>query len=117
LMMFAAAGQAVCMAVLAGTVSTGQPGPGIVAIVMLFLFSKSSPENDMDIANSMIDFFFAVGLLAIPWLCKSTPPSVSQPSPTNRVQYPPNMLPWPSVPVLPPLPQPPTGSSPSSSSR
>ncbi|RKL24607.1 hypothetical protein BFJ68_g607 [Fusarium oxysporum] len=41
LMMFAAAGQAVCMAVLAGTVSTGQPGP---------------------------DFFFAVGLLAIPWL-------------------------------------------------
>ncbi|KAG5744639.1 hypothetical protein H9Q70_012655 [Fusarium xylarioides] len=38
LMMFAAAGQAVCMAVLAGTVSTGQPGPGIVAIVMLFLF-------------------------------------------------------------------------------
>lgn len=39
-MMFAAAGQAVCMAVLAGTVSTGQPGPGIVAIVMLFLFSK-----------------------------------------------------------------------------
>lgn len=40
LMMFAAAGQAVCMAVLAGTVSTGQPGPGIVAIVMLFLFSK-----------------------------------------------------------------------------
>ncbi|KAG4279993.1 hypothetical protein FPRO06_11326 [Fusarium proliferatum] len=52
LMMFAAAGQAVCMAVLAGTVSTGQPGPGIVAIVMLFLFN----------------FFFAVGLLAIPWL-------------------------------------------------
>ncbi|KAJ0135775.1 hypothetical protein HZ326_21208 [Fusarium oxysporum f. sp. albedinis] len=55
LMMFAAAGQAVCMAVLAGTVSTGQPGPGIVAIVMLFLFN----------------FFFAVGLLAIPWLRKS----------------------------------------------
>ncbi|WZH50395.1 sugar transporter [Fusarium acuminatum] len=52
LMMFAAAGQAVCMAVLAGTVSTGQPGPGVVAIVMLFLFN----------------FFFAVGLLAIPWL-------------------------------------------------
>ncbi|KAM0201814.1 hypothetical protein ACHAPI_001867 [Fusarium lateritium] len=52
LMMFAAAGQAVCMAVLAGTVSTGRPGPGIVAIVMLFLFN----------------FFFAVGLLAIPWL-------------------------------------------------
>ncbi|ENH75036.1 Sugar transporter STL1 [Fusarium oxysporum f. sp. cubense race 1] len=52
LMMFAASGQAVCMAVLAGTVSTGKSGPGIVAIVMLFLFN----------------FFFAVGLLAIPWL-------------------------------------------------
>ncbi|KAF5022477.1 hypothetical protein F66182_5449 [Fusarium sp. NRRL 66182] len=52
LMMFAVTGQAVCMAVLAGTVSTGETGPGIVAIVMLFLFN----------------FFFAVGLLAIPWL-------------------------------------------------
>lgn len=84
-MMFAAAGQAVCMAVLAGTVSTGQPGPGIVAIVMLFLFSKSAPENEMNLANSMVDFFFAVGLLAIPWLCKSTLPSASQTSPTNKV--------------------------------
>ncbi|KAF4992566.1 hypothetical protein FDECE_13678 [Fusarium decemcellulare] len=52
LMLFAAAGQCACMAILAGTVSTGQAAPGIVAIVMLFLFN----------------FFFAVGLLAIPWL-------------------------------------------------
>lgn len=40
------------MAVLAGTVADGSKGAGIVAIVMLFLFN----------------FFFAVGLLAIPWL-------------------------------------------------
>ncbi|PKS06200.1 hypothetical protein jhhlp_007517 [Lomentospora prolificans] len=52
LMLFAAAGQCVCMAVLAGTVSNGSKGAGVVAIVMLFLFN----------------FFFAVGLLAIPWL-------------------------------------------------
>ncbi|RSL92304.1 hypothetical protein CEP52_013880 [Fusarium oligoseptatum] len=52
LMMFAAAGQCGCMAILAGTVSTGKSAPGIVAIVMLFMFN----------------FFFAVGLLAIPWL-------------------------------------------------
>jgi nitrate/nitrite transporter NarK len=52
LMLFAAAGQCVCMAVLAGTVSDGGRAAGIVAIIMLFLFN----------------FFFAVGLLAIPWL-------------------------------------------------
>ncbi|KAF2019169.1 MFS transporter [Aaosphaeria arxii CBS 175.79] len=52
LMLFACAGQAICMAVLAGTVSNGSHACGIVAIVMLFLFN----------------FFFAVGLLAIPWL-------------------------------------------------
>lgn len=42
------------MAILAGTVSSGTKAGGVVAIVMLFLFN----------------FFFAVGLLAIPWLCK-----------------------------------------------
>ncbi|KAF4976986.1 hypothetical protein FZEAL_6424 [Fusarium zealandicum] len=52
LMLFAAAGQCGCMAVLAGCVSDGRTAPGVVAIVMLFLFN----------------FFFAVGLLAIPWL-------------------------------------------------
>ncbi|KAG9254502.1 general substrate transporter [Emericellopsis atlantica] len=52
LMLFAAAGQCCCMAVLAGTVSDGGRATGIVAAVMLFLFN----------------FFFAVGLLAIPWL-------------------------------------------------
>ncbi|KAJ8114863.1 hypothetical protein OPT61_g3349 [Boeremia exigua] len=52
LMLFAASGQMTCMAVLAGTVANGSKGAGIVAIVMLFLFN----------------FFFAVGLLAIPWL-------------------------------------------------
>jgi hypothetical protein len=54
LMLFAAGGQCVCMAVLAGTVSNGSKSAGVVAIVMLFLFN----------------FFFAVGLLAIPWLRK-----------------------------------------------
>ncbi|KAH6684041.1 general substrate transporter [Halenospora varia] len=52
LMLFAAAGQCACMAILAGTVSNGSKSAGVVAIVMLFLFN----------------FFFAVGLLAIPWL-------------------------------------------------
>jgi MFS family permease len=52
LMLFAAGGQCACMAVLAGTVANGSKSAGIVAIVMLFLFN----------------FFFAVGLLAIPWL-------------------------------------------------
>lgn len=52
LMLFAAAGQGACMAVLAGTVSDGGVAAGYVAAVMLFLFN----------------FFFAVGLLAIPWL-------------------------------------------------
>ena len=40
------------MAILAGTVSSGTFACGIIAIIMLFLFN----------------FFFAVGLLAIPWL-------------------------------------------------
>lgn len=53
-MLFAAAGQCACMAILAGSVSTGTKSGGIVAIVMLFLFN----------------FFFATGLLAIPWLRK-----------------------------------------------
>lgn len=53
-MLFAAAGQCACMAILAGTVSDGSKAAGIVATVMLFLFN----------------FFFAVGLLAIPWLCR-----------------------------------------------
>jgi len=52
LMLFAAAGQACCMAVLAGTVWDGSKASGVVAVVMLFLFN----------------FFFAIGLLAIPWL-------------------------------------------------
>lgn len=54
-MLFAAAGQCACMAILAGTVSNGSKSAGYVATVMLFLFN----------------FFFAVGLLAIPWLCES----------------------------------------------
>jgi hypothetical protein len=53
-MLFAAAGQCACMAILAGTVANGTKSAGYVATVMLFLFN----------------FFFAVGLLAIPWLCK-----------------------------------------------
>ncbi|KAK6844370.1 sugar transporter [Apiospora arundinis] len=52
LMLFAAAGQGTCMAILAGTVRNGLTPAGIVASVMLFAFN----------------FFFAVGLLAIPWL-------------------------------------------------
>ncbi|KAH3669255.1 hypothetical protein OGAPHI_001376 [Ogataea philodendri] len=52
LMLFAATGQGACMAILAGTVSNGNTACGIVATVMLFAFN----------------FFFAVGLLAIPWL-------------------------------------------------
>jgi hypothetical protein len=52
LMLFAAGGQCACMAILAGTVANGSKSAGFVAIVMLFLFN----------------FFFAVGLLAIPWL-------------------------------------------------
>ncbi|KAF7193830.1 Sugar transporter STL1 [Pseudocercospora fuligena] len=52
LMLFACTGQACCMAILAGTVYANDTAPGIVATVMLFLFN----------------FFFAVGLLAIPWL-------------------------------------------------
>ena len=55
LMLFAVVGQGACMAILAGTVSNGGHAAGIVAVVMLFMFN----------------FFFAVGLLAIPWLRKS----------------------------------------------
>lgn len=61
LMLFAAGGQAACMAILAGTVSEGSKPAGIVAIVALFLFN----------------FFFAVGLLAIPWLRKYSGPEKS----------------------------------------
>lgn len=57
LMLFAATGQCACMAILAGTVSDGGMAAGIVAVVMLFFFN----------------FFFAVGLLAIPWLCECFP--------------------------------------------
>ena len=53
-MLFAAAGQCACMAILAGTVANGTKSAGYVATVMLFLFN----------------FFFAIGLLAIPWLRK-----------------------------------------------
>lgn len=56
-MMFAVVGQGCCMAVLAGTVWNGGHAAGIVATVMLFLFN----------------FFFGVGLLAIPWLCMVAP--------------------------------------------
>ncbi|KAK2760409.1 hypothetical protein FQN54_002479 [Arachnomyces sp. PD_36] len=52
LMLFAVGGQCACMAILAGTVYDGGKPAGIVATIMLFLFN----------------FFFAVGLLAIPWL-------------------------------------------------
>jgi hypothetical protein len=55
-MLFAAAGQCACMAILAGTVSNGGHAAGLVATVMLFLFN----------------FFFGVGLLAIPWLRMSS---------------------------------------------
>lgn len=55
LMLFAVIGMCCCMAVLAGTVSNGNQASGIVASVMLFLFN----------------FFFAVGMLAIPWLLPS----------------------------------------------
>ncbi|KAL6170126.1 hypothetical protein ACJQWK_03118 [Exserohilum turcicum] len=43
------------MAVIVGTVIDGGKDAGIVAVVMLFLFN----------------FFFAVGLLAIPWLLQA----------------------------------------------
>ena len=51
-MLFAAIGQCCCMAVLGGTTSVSFYATGIVAATMLFLFN----------------FFFSVGLLAIPWL-------------------------------------------------
>lgn len=71
LMLFAAGGQCACMAILAGTVSNGSSAAGIVAIVMLFLFSKSLLLVQLEFqCLSSLDFFFAVGLLAIPWLCK-----------------------------------------------
>ncbi|KAF2091332.1 general substrate transporter [Saccharata proteae CBS 121410] len=52
LMIFAVSGQCCCMAILAATVADGSKAAGIVAAIMLFLFN----------------FFFAIGLLAIPWL-------------------------------------------------
>jgi hypothetical protein len=60
-MMFAVLGQGACMAILAGTIWDGGHAAGLVATVMLFLFN----------------FFFGVGLLAIPWLCMSYPSSSS----------------------------------------
>ncbi|PQE08091.1 putative sugar transporter protein [Rutstroemia sp. NJR-2017a BVV2] len=71
LMLFAAAGQCACMAILAGTVANGTKAAGYVATVMLFLFN----------------FFFAVGLLAIPWLCKlsSIPVNITTASLTKLV--------------------------------
>lgn len=54
-MLFAAAGQGACMAVLAGTVWNGGHEAGLAATVMLFLFN----------------FFFGVGLLGTAWLCMS----------------------------------------------
>jgi hypothetical protein len=51
-MLFAAIGQCGCMAILAGCTSVSFYATGIIAAAMLFLFN----------------FFFAVGLLAIPWL-------------------------------------------------
>lgn len=54
-MLFGVGGMMCCMAVLAGTVSNGNKASGIVASTMLFLFN----------------FFFAVGMLAIPWLLPS----------------------------------------------
>ena len=56
-MLFAAAGQCGCMAILAGTVFDGGHAAGIVATVMLFLFN----------------FFFGVGLLGVAWLCMFRP--------------------------------------------
>lgn len=55
LMLFAVIGMCCCMSILAGTVSNGNTASGIVASAMLFLFN----------------FFFAVGMLAIPWLLPS----------------------------------------------
>lgn len=52
-MLFAAAGQCACMAILAGTVYDGGHDAGLVATVMLFLFN----------------FFFGIGLLGVAWLC------------------------------------------------
>ena len=92
LMLFAASGQCVCMAILAGTVSDGGKAAGIVAAVMLFLFN----------------FFFAVGLLAIPWLCKSC--TAHDQASANKTQCPPSTPLLLSVPVPPPSLRLPTGS-------
>jgi len=47
LMLFAAIGQACCMAILAGTVSNGSFSAGIVAIIMLFLFNFFFGESSL----------------------------------------------------------------------
>ncbi|WOO83298.1 Sugar transporter STL1 [Vanrija pseudolonga] len=52
LMIWSVAGQAVCMALMAGGTSRTAHGPGIVATTGIFFFS----------------FFFASGLLSVPWL-------------------------------------------------
>jgi hypothetical protein len=73
LMMFAVIGQGCCMAVLAGTIWDGGHAAGLVATVMLFLFN----------------FFFATGLLAIPWLrtySDMTHPVSNKPSTNQTTQ-------------------------------
>ena len=67
-------------------------------------------------ANVFADFFFAVGLLAIPWLRKYQS-LLKTPDRTDKFQFLPNTPPWLSEPAPLPSPQPPTGSSPSSSSK
>lgn len=73
--MFAVTGQGACMAILAGTVWNGGHAAGLVATVMLFLFN----------------FFFAVGLLAIPWLCtislKASPHNIPANACTVPAEY------------------------------
>lgn len=66
-MLFAAGGQCACMAILAGTVYDGGHAAGIVSTVMLFLFN----------------FFFGVGLLAVPWLRMSSRDSHSPANPSS----------------------------------
>jgi hypothetical protein len=76
LMMFAVTGQGACMAILAGTVWNGGHAAGLVATVMLFLFN----------------FFFAVGLLAIPWLCTLLHKASPKTSRLMPIQYPQSIL-------------------------
>lgn len=81
-MLFAVIGQCACMAILAGTVWDGGHAAGLVATVMLFLFN----------------FFFGVGLLAIPWLCTFILYYQNQIQDTNTRQCLRNTRRWPLVP-------------------